>query len=142
MLKYLIWYEVLLEATTYKNSLRLCFLRYFLVRYLRYLLENAIDALTVTFFSSLLTLTESPSLAILPPIFILCLRYSANVAVLKTLSSTGFEQSIVKDLTLSSTVSFLVVSFLILASLGWTLGWAYFVVIQLIFILILIIFIN
>lgn len=40
MLKYLIWYVFLLLATTYKNYLKECFLRYFLVRYLRYLLDS------------------------------------------------------------------------------------------------------
>lgn len=120
-----------MAATTYKNSLRLCLFKYFLVRYLRYLLENAISALTVTFLSSLVTFTDSPSRPVLPPIFIFCLRYSAKVEVLNTLSSTGLAQSMVKlRICLDSAVSFLVVSFLILASLGAVLGWAYFVVIR------------
>lgn len=116
-----------MEATTYKNSLRLCFLRYFLVRYLRYLLEKLISALTATFLSSLLTLTDSPRWPVLPPILMRALRNSAKLVVLKTLSSTGFEQSMVNEWeTLVSACYFLAT--LALGSLV-RVGWAYFVVI-------------
>jgi len=81
---------------TYKNSLRLCFFKYFLVKYLRYLFDKAISAMTLIFLSSLATLTLSPSFPTLPWTLILCLRNSAKLAVLKTLSSTGFEQSMLK----------------------------------------------
>jgi hypothetical protein len=55
-------------------------------------------------------------------------RYSAKLVVLKTLSSTGLLQSMVKLCeTLVSTAYFLVTSFLTLASLGAVLGCAYFV---------------
>ena len=86
------------------------------------------SAFTVTFLSSLLTLTDSPKWPVLPPIFMRWRRYSAKLVVLKTLSSTGLLQSMVKLCeTLVSTAYFLVTSFLTLASLGAVLGCAYFV---------------
>jgi len=86
----------LLEAITYKNYLRLCFFKYFLVKYFKYLFENAIYPLTVIFLSSLVTLSVYPVFPVLPPILILLLKNSAKLEVLKTLSSTGLEQSMVK----------------------------------------------
>ncbi len=83
-------------ATTYKNSLRLCFLRYFLVKYFKYLFEKAILAETVTFEPSVPTVTCSPRFPTLPWTLILCLKNSTKFEVLKTLSSTGLEQSIEK----------------------------------------------
>lgn len=96
MLKYLIWYPVFPVAMTYKNSLKLCFLRYFLVKYFKYLFENGTLAVTVILLASLATLTCSPKLPTLPSTFILAFKNSAKLVVLKTLSSTGLEQSIEK----------------------------------------------
>ena len=57
-------------------------------------------------------------------------RYSVKLEVLKTLSSTGLEQSMMKvRVVLLSLTSFLA-SFLILVSLGALLLTAYFVVIR------------
>lgn len=81
---------------TYKNSLKLCFLRYFLVKYFKYLFESGMLAETVTFDPSDPTLTLSPKFPTLPSTFILAFKNSAKLLVLKTLSSTGFEQSIEK----------------------------------------------
>lgn len=116
-----------MAATTYKNSLRLCFLRYFLVKYLRYLLEKLISALTVILLSSLFTFTFSPRWPVLPAILMRLLKNSAKLVVLKTLSSTGFEQSMLNEWdTLTSACYFL--ASLALGSLV-RVGWAYFVVI-------------
>ena len=101
MLKYLISYVFLSLAITYKNYLRLCFLRYFLVRYLRYLLENGTVDPTLTLDPSSAILIWSPSFPVLPLTLILWRRYSAKFEVIKTLSSTGFEQSIAKLKVLS-----------------------------------------
>jgi len=51
---------------------------------------------TVTLLASLATLTCSPKLPTFPLTFILAFKNSAKLLVLKTLSSTGFEQSIEK----------------------------------------------
>jgi len=51
---------------------------------------------TVTFDASLATFTCSPKFPTLPATLILALRNSAKFEVLKTLSSTGLEQSIEK----------------------------------------------
>ena len=83
-------------AITYKNSLKLCFLRYFLVKYFKYLFENGMFAETVSLLASLVTLTWSPKLPTFPLTLILPFKNSAKLLVLKTLSSTGFEQSIEK----------------------------------------------
>lgn len=83
-------------ATTYKNYLRLCFLRYFLVKYFKYLFEKAILADTVTLAASAVTVTFAPRFPTLPSTLILCLKNSTKFVVLKTLSSTGLEQSIEK----------------------------------------------
>lgn len=116
-----------MAATTYKNSLRLFFLRYFLVRYLRYLLEKLVSALTVMRLSSLFTRITSPRRPVRPATLMRARRNSAKLAVLKTLSSTGLEQSMVKEWeTLASTGYFL--RGLVLGT--WVrVGWAYFVVI-------------
>ena len=86
------------------------------------------SALTVTFLSSEATLTDYPSLPVLPLILILCLRNYAKLLVLKTLSSTGLEQSMVKVLLTLASVSFLL-SFLILTYLEGTLAAVDFVAI-------------
>ncbi len=96
MLKYLMVYAFFPVATTYKNSLRLCFFKYFFVKYFKYLFENAMLALTLSLAPSVVTLTWSPKFPILPLTLILSLRNSAKLEVLKTLSSTGFEQSMEK----------------------------------------------
>lgn len=63
MLKYLSSYTLrsLLEAITRSQSLTLCFLRYFFVRYFRYLLDIGISDVTTILNFSLDTFTESPS---------------------------------------------------------------------------------
>lgn len=48
-----------------RGKVTFCFLRYFLARYLRYLLDKGIELLTVTLLSSVSTLTESPRLPVL-----------------------------------------------------------------------------
>ena len=86
---------------TYKNSLKLCFFKYFLVRYFKYLFENGTVQLIFTFAPSSAILIWSPSFPVLPLTFILWRRYSAKLEVMKTLSSTGLEQSIAKLRVLS-----------------------------------------
>lgn len=96
MLKYLIWYSVLLAATTYKNSLNECFFKYFFVKYFKYRFENGTFDSTWILLSVFSIVIWSPNLPILPSTLTLCFRYSAKLEVLNTLSSTGFEQSILK----------------------------------------------
>lgn len=86
---------------TYKNSLRLCFLRYFFVRYFKYLLEKLMVEVTLTLDPSSAIVMFEPSFPIFPSTLILSLRYWAKLEVTKTLSSTGFEQSIEKLRVLS-----------------------------------------
>lgn len=90
-------------------------------------MEKPMSVLTLIFLSSLFTFTFSPRWPVLPLILMRALRNSAKLEVLKTLSSTGLEQSIVKECeTLVSTASFLMA--LVLGALV-RVGWAYFVVI-------------
>ena len=77
---------------TYKNSLKLCFFKYFLVKYFKYLFEKGMLAETVILLASEATVTLSPKCPTLPSTFILPFKNSAKLLVLKTLSSTGFEQ--------------------------------------------------
>lgn len=83
-------------AITYKNSLKLCFFKYFFVKYFKYLFEKGMLAETVILLASFDTLTCSPKLPTLPSTLILAFKNSVKLVVLKTLSSTGLEQSIEK----------------------------------------------
>merc|ERR1719323_92408 len=83
----------LADATTLSQSLRLFFLRYFLVRYFRYLLEKGISEVR-----QILVLTRSitnslPKLLVLPPTLILSWRYFSKSAQFMMPSSTGWVQS-------------------------------------------------
>merc|ERR1719187_103733 len=91
--KYLSSRASLADATTLSQSLRLFFLRYFLVRYLRYLLEKGMSEVR-----QILVLTRSitnslPKLLVLPPTLILSCRYFSKSAQFMMPSSTGWVQS-------------------------------------------------
>uniref|UniRef100_A0A7C8YS70 Uncharacterized protein n=1 Tax=Opuntia streptacantha TaxID=393608 RepID=A0A7C8YS70_OPUST len=98
MLKYLNSYTLrsLLEAMTRSQSLTLCFFKYFFVKYFKYLLEKLESEVTMILFLSRVMVTESPRLPALPPTLILSWRNFSREAISMILSSTGFEQSIVK----------------------------------------------
>merc|ERR1719187_2134465 len=91
--KYLSSYASLAEATTRSQSRRLFFLRYFLVRYLRYLLEKGMSEVrTILVFTRSIT-SSLPKLLVLPPTLILSWRYFSKSAQFMMPSSTGWVQS-------------------------------------------------
>lgn len=94
ILKYLSSYWFLFVATTLRYSFKSCFLRYFLVKYFKYLLLKGTVDCTLMFDESLLTVTELPKLPGLPSTLILCLRKFSKSFKTMTLSSMGSLQLI------------------------------------------------
>merc|ERR1719483_856510 len=83
----------LAEATTRSQSLRLFFLRYFLVKYLRYLLEKGTSEVRAIFVFCLSMVNSLPKLLVLPPTLIRSWRYFSKSAQFMIPSSTGWVQS-------------------------------------------------
>merc|ERR1719365_518227 len=81
-------------ATTRSQSLRLFFFKYFLVRYLRYLLEKGMSEVKAILVFCLSMLNSLPKLLVLPPILIRSWRYFSKSAQFMIPSSTGWVQSI------------------------------------------------
>merc|ERR1712113_104253 len=98
MLKYRSSYTLLslFDAITRSQSLTLCFLRYFFVRYFKYLFDIATSDEIITLVFSRVTDTESPKTPVLPSTLILSCRNFSNDEISMILSSTGLEQSITK----------------------------------------------
>ena len=93
ILKYLSWYVFFVVAMTLRNSFKSCFLRYFLVKYLRYLLESGIfDSHTIDSLS-MVTVTELPRLFTLLSTLIWAYRNVSKSFRTITLSSIGSLQS-------------------------------------------------
>merc|ERR1740131_677881 len=85
--------ESLELATTRSQSLRLFFFKYFLVRYLRYLLEKGMSEVKAILVFCLSMLNSLPKLLVLPPILIRSWRYFSKSAQFMMPSSTGWVQS-------------------------------------------------
>merc|ERR1719317_502168 len=73
----------LADATTLNQSRRLFFLRYFLVRYFRYLLEKSMLALTTIWFLAPSTATADPRLLTFPSTLMRSLRNWVCVGVVE-----------------------------------------------------------
>src|SRR5574337_575646 len=86
----------LFEAISRSQSCTFCFFRYFFVKYFKYLFEKLLSEVTVILLFSRVTETASPKAPALPPTLILSRRNFSKEAMSIILSSTGFEQSIVK----------------------------------------------
>merc|ERR1719411_1696042 len=113
--KYLSSYASRAQATTRSQSRKLFFFRYFLVRYLRYLLEKGIDDIRTTLFFSRPSDTSLPKFPVLPSILIAPRRYFSNSPQFMIPSSTGLEQLMMNFrvvlFPLASTKRFLPLSF-------------------------------
>jgi len=93
ILKYLSWYVFFVVAMTLKNSFKSCFLRYFLVKYLRYLLESGIFDSTTRDSLSMATVIWLPRLFTLLSTLMWLERNVSKSFRTITLSSIGSLQS-------------------------------------------------
>jgi hypothetical protein len=84
---------------TLKNSFKSCFLRYFLVKYFKYLLEKVILASTTIDSLSVETVTDDPRFPVLLSTLIFWVRNVSKSFKTITLSSIGSLQSIVNFCT-------------------------------------------